>query len=344
MVDIRFHPFAGTMPLESLLLGAGHPELVPGDTLEQIQVTGVDELAHAGPGHIALAANRKYAAALSETKAGVVVIGRALRDKVPAGTLALVADDPHGAFADILDHLYPDDTRAILRKLTDEAGATPVLEADVVISPGAVIGRGAEIGAGTIIGPNAVIGAGVAIGRNAVIGANVTIECSYIGNNVVVHSGARIGCEGFGWLDHGRTNRKIPQLGRVIVQDRVEIGANSTIDRGALGDTVIGEGTKIDNLVQIGHNCQIGRNCLVAAMSGLSGTTNLDDGVLMGGGTGTSGHLTIGAGTVVHGRAAVTKDWPAGSKIAGAPAQDIRDFWRETAALRRLTKGEESES
>jgi len=344
MVDIRFHPFVGVMRLEPLLLGAGHPELVPSDALEQIEIAGAEELANAGPAHIALASNRKYAEALVATEAGVVVIGKALRDKVPVGTIALVADDPHGVFADILDYLYPDDTRAILRKVSDETGAEPIIEADAVISPGAVIGRGAEIGAGCVIGPNAVIGAGVAIGRGSIIGANVTVECAYIGNNVVVHSGARIGCEGFGWLDHGHGNRKIPQLGRVIVQDRVEIGANSTIDRGALGDTVIGEGTKIDNLVQIGHNCQIGRNCLVAAMSGLSGTTTLGDGVLMGGGTGTSGHLSIGAGSVVHGRAAVTKDWPAGSKIAGAPAQEIRDFWRETAALRRLTKGDESES
>ena len=144
----------------------------------------------------------------------------------------------------------------------------------------------------------------------------------------------------FGWLDFGQSNRKIPQLGRVVIQDRVEIGANSTIDRGALGDTVLGEGSKIDNLVQIGHNCRIGRNCLIAAMSGLSGSTIVGDGVLMGGGVGTSGHLSIGAGSVIHGRAAVTKDWPAGSKLAGAPAQDIRDFWRELAVVRKLSKGE----
>src|SRR5690606_13582488 len=154
-------------------------------------------------------------------------------------------------------------------------------------------------------------------------------DCAYLGNNVVVHAGARIGSEGFGWLDLGRSNRKIPQLGRVIVQDGVEIGANTTIDRGALGDTVIGEGTKIDNLVQIGHNCHLGRNCLIAAQSGLSGSTVLEDGVLMGGGVGTAGHLTIGRGSVVHGRAAVTKSWPANSKLIGAPAQDIKDFWRE---------------
>jgi UDP-3-O-[3-hydroxymyristoyl] glucosamine N-acyltransferase len=203
-----------------------------------------------------------------------------------------------------------------------------------------VLGQGVEIGRNSVIGANTVIGAGVAIGRNVTIASNCTIDCSYIGNDVVIHAGARIGCEGFGWLDFGRSNRKIPQLGRVIVQDKVEIGANTTIDRGALGDTVIGEGTKIDNLVQIGHNCRIGRYCLIAGQAGLSGSTILEDGVLMGGGAGTSGHLTIGAGTIVRGRAAVATDIPAGSDVAGAPAHNFRDFWREVATLRRLSKGE----
>lgn len=341
MVDTRFHPFSGPVFLEALLVSAGHGDLLPGDLLEPVEISGAAELETAQQGHIALAANRKYAGALAGTGAGVVIIGNALRDSVPPGVIAVVPDNPHGVFTDILNTLYPDDHRSLARLTAGAGGAEPALEDGVVVGPNAVFGPGVEIGANTIIGPNAVIGAGVAIGRGAIIGANVTIECAYLGNDVVVHSGARIGTEGFGWLDHGRGNRKIPQLGRVIVQDRVEIGANATIDRGALGDTVIGEGTKIDNLVQIGHNCRIGRNCLIAATSGLSGSTELGDGVLMGGGSGTSGHLKIGAGSVVHGRAAVTKDWPAGSKLAGAPAQDIKDFWRETAALRRLTKGDE---
>jgi UDP-3-O-[3-hydroxymyristoyl] glucosamine N-acyltransferase len=217
-----------------------------------------------------------------------------------------------------------------------------VVEEGVVLGPNVVLGEGVEIGRGTTIGANTVIGPGVAIGRNCIIASNVTIDCAFLGSNVVVHPGARIGTEGFGWLDHARSNRKIPQLGRVIVQDDVEIGANSTIDRGALGDTVIGEGTKIDNLVQIGHNCRIGRYCLIAAQSGLSGSTVLEDGVLMAGGTGTGGHLTIGAGSVVYGRAGVSKSWPAGSKLFGAPARDIKEYWRETAMLRRLmNKGEQ---
>lgn len=339
MVDTRFHRFAGTSTIGAILTSLGRGDLLPGIGNADLPVEGVTELDLAGPGDLALAAHTNYVEELRATAAGVVVVLPALRDMVPARSLAIAVDKPHQLFADILDHLYPSNTRAIIAAGREDLGA-PVLERDVSIGSNVVVGPGVEIGRGTIIGANTVIGAGVTIGRNCTIAANCTIDCAHIGNDVVIHSGVRIGTEGFGWLDFGQSNRKVPQLGRVLIQDRVEIGANSTIDRGALGDTMIGEDTKIDNLVQIGHNCKIGRACLIAAMSGLSGSTIVEDGVLMGGGVGTSGHLTIGAGSVVHGRAAVTKNWPPGSKLAGAPAQDIRDFWREIATMRKLSKGD----
>jgi UDP-3-O-[3-hydroxymyristoyl] glucosamine N-acyltransferase len=270
-----------------------------------------------------------------------VIVSSALRDAVPDSAIAIVAERPHDVFTDLLNEMFPGDTRAVVAAGSIAREVEPLIEENVLIGANVVLGSGVEIGRGTVIGPNTVIGAGVTIGRNGIIGSNVSIDCAHLGNNVVLHAGVRIGTEGFGWLEFGRNNRKVPQLGRVIIQDSVEIGANSTIDRGALGDTMIGEGTKIDNLVQIGHNCRIGRHCLIAATTGLSGSTILGDGVLLGGGVGTSGHLSIGAGTTVYGRAAVTKDWPAGSKLAGAPAQDIRDFWKELAMLRRLSKGEQ---
>ncbi|QYO78487.1 UDP-3-O-(3-hydroxymyristoyl)glucosamine N-acyltransferase [Devosia salina] len=339
MVDTRFHRFAGPLTLSALLVQLGRADLV--DTLSggDPVISGVAELDLAEPGDLVLAAQPSYIEELRRTAAGAVLVAPALRDAVPAGCVAVMVDKPHNLFADILDALYPASTRSIIAAGREDLGA-PVFERDVTLGTNVVIGAGVEIGRGTVIGANTVIGAGVTIGRNCVIAANCTIDCAHLGNDVVIHSGARIGTEGFGWLDFGQSNRKIPQLGRVIIQDRVEIGANSTIDRGALGDTVLGEGTKVDNLVQIGHNCRIGRYCLIAAMSGLSGSTIVGDGVLMGGGVGTSGHLSIGAGSVIHGRAAVTKDWPAGSKLAGAPAQDIRDFWRELAVVRKLSKGE----
>lgn len=339
MVDTRFHRFSGTIAIGDLLAKVGRPDLVSAVSEPERLISGVNELELAGPGDLVLAAQPSYAAALRASAAGVVIVSKNLVDDVPSGMVGILAEKPHPLFADILDFLYPDSTRSVLAGVREDMGA-PIFERDVTIGSNVVIGTGVEIGRGTIIGANTVIGPGVTIGRNCVIAANTTIDCAHIGNDVVIHSGARLGTEGFGWLDFGRTNRKIPQLGRVIIQDKVEIGANSTIDRGALGDTVVGEGTKVDNLVQIGHNCRIGRYCIIAAMSGLSGSTIVEDGVLLGGGSGTSGHLTIGAGSVIHGRAAVTKDWPAGSKLAGAPAQDIKDFWRELAIMRKLSKEE----
>lgn len=339
MVDTRFHPNAGPFPLNTMLVAIG-AERAADERAESLTVVGAAELDTATPGDVALAAHNDYRDALRATGAGVVVVSQALLDDVPPTAVAVVAKAPQALFSDLLQLLYPGNTRAVF-KAGFGGNAEAFLEDDVVLGPNVVLGPGVEIGQGTVIGANTVIGTGVTIGRNCLIAANVTIDCAHIGNNVVLHSGVRIGTEGFGWTDFGRKNSKVPQLGRVIVQDHVEIGANSTIDRGALGDTVIGEHTKIDNLVQIGHNCRIGRACLIAGTSGLAGSTVLGDGVLMGGGVGTAGHLTIGAGSVVHGRAAVTKDWAPGSKLAGAPAQDIRDFWKEIATVRRLTKGDQ---
>lgn len=335
MVDIRFHQFAGSRSLSSLLAAIELASEIDGDGP---LIEGAEELHLAGPGHIALAAHIEYRPALQATTAGVVIVSKELAADVPAGVIPVVAPNPHVAFAAMLEQLYPQNTRGTIAALLGPYEALPYTENDVRIGPGVVLGPGVEIGRGTIIGPNTVIGAGVTIGRNCVIGSNVTIECAHVGNSVVLHSGARIGSEGFGWLEHGRNNRKIPQLGRVILQDRVEIGANSTVDRGALGDTVIGEGTKIDNLVQIGHNCRIGRNCLIAAMCGLAGRTILEDSVLFGASAASAGHLTIGFGSVLAAGTAVTKSFPPGSRLAGAPGQDARYWRREVATLRRLSR------
>ncbi len=339
MVDTRFHQFAGARTLGSLLATL---ELAADLEGEGPMIEGVEELHLAGPGHIALAAHAEYRPALRSTGASAVIVSDALADDVPAGAVRVVAKDPHMAFVGLLEQLYPHSTRNTVMALLGPYDTLPYTENDVRIGPGVVLGPGVEIGRGSVIGPNTVIGAGVTIGRNATIGSNCSIECAHLGNGVVLHPGARIGTEGFGWLDHGRSNRKIPQLGRVIVQDRVEVGANTTIDRGALGDTVIGEGTKIDNLVQIGHNCRIGRNCLLAGMVGLAGSTVIEDSVMMGGRASTSGHLTIGTGSIVLALAFVTKDLPPGSRVGGSPAQDVHAWRRETAALRQMSKGKKS--
>ncbi|HVY52781.1 MAG TPA: UDP-3-O-(3-hydroxymyristoyl)glucosamine N-acyltransferase [Devosia sp.] len=339
MVDTRFHSFAGPMTLGALLSAAGLTAEFDG---EGPIIGGAEELALAGPEHISLAGQPEYREALRATAAAAVIVSADLQADVPRGTIGIVAANPHLAFVELLDRLYPQSTRGTVMGLMGPHENLPFTENDVRLGPGVVLGPGVEIGRGTVVGPNTVIGAGVTIGRNCTIGSNCSIECAHLGNGVVLHAGARIGSEGFGWLDHGRSNRKIPQLGRVIIQDRVEIGANSTVDRGALGDTVIGEGTKIDNLVQIGHNCRIGRNCLLAGMSGLAGSTVLEDSVMLGACANTTGHLTIGRGSVLAARATATKSFPPGSRIAGFPAIEAGAWRREVATLRRLSKRSES--
>jgi UDP-3-O-[3-hydroxymyristoyl] glucosamine N-acyltransferase len=338
MVDTRFHVTAGPSPLGALLGALAGPAGLD-EAAASLVIEGADELATAGPSHLALAAHKDYLDDLKATSAGAVIVAAALRESVPEGSVAIVVERPHEVFAGLLGQLYPASTRGGIGGVNGAAGA-PLLEEGVVLGPNVVLGANVEIGRNTVIGANTVIGSGVTIGRNCIIASNCTIDCAHIGNNVVVQAGVRIGTEGFGWLGFGVSNRKIPQLGRVIVQEDVEIGANTTIDRGALGDTVIGQGTKIDNLVQIGHNCRLGRYCLIAGQSGLSGSTVLEDGVLFGGNAATSGHITIGARSTVRARAGVMNNLPPGSDVAGAPAQNIRDFWRELATLRRLSKGE----
>ncbi len=327
------------MPL-GVLLGVLESSSGLDGAASSLTIEGADELLTAGPAELALAAHKDYVEDLRLTGAGAVIVSAALRDAVPTGCVAVVVERPHEVFAGLLAQLYPAGTRGGIGGVSPSARAA-LLEEGVVLGPNVVIGHNVEIGRNTVIGGNTVIGNGVTIGRNCTIASNCTIDCAYIGNNVVIQSGVRVGTEGFGWLDFGTSNRKIPQLGRVIVQEDVEIGANTTIDRGALGDTVIGQGTKIDNLVQIGHNCRIGRYCLIAGQSGLSGSTIVEDGVLFGGNAATSGHITIGARSIVRARAGVMSDVPPGSDVAGAPAQNIRDFWRELATLRRLSKGKQ---
>lgn len=342
MVDIRFHAPTDPATLGLLLDAVGFGTLLTDARERALVVTGADELVTAGPQHVALAAHRDYLGDLAGTGAGAVIVSPALRDAVPASAIAVVSPKPHELFVELLHRLYPADTRMVLGAGRDAGVHADLVESGVVLGANVVIGRGVEIGSGTIIGANSVIGAGVAIGRDCIIGANCSIDCAYLGNRVVLQPGARIGTEGFGWLDFTRTNRKIPQLGRVILQDGVEVGANSTIDRGALGDTVIGDGTKIDNLVQIGHNCRIGRNCLLAAFVGLSGSTVVEDGVMFGGGAATSGHITVGQGSVIYAWAGVTKDVPPGSHVAGFPGEDVRAWRRGLVSLRRLADKDKS--
>ena len=310
-----------------------------------ITITGVAPLDLAGPGDLAFIENTRYVDQLGETKASACLCSPKYADRVPADVVAVVVDRPYVAFAEITGRLYPramrpegffDDATGISDRAIVHESAR--LEADVTVEPGAIVGAGAEIGSGSVVCANAVIGAGVRIGRNCSIGASAVLQYALIGNNVIVHPGVKIGQDGFGFAMGPAGHRKVPQIGRVIVQDNVEIGANSTIDRGTNRDTIVGEGTKIDNQVQIAHNVVIGRHCVIVAMAGISGSTVLEDYAVLAGKSGVAGHLRVGTGAQVAGGSNVANDVPAGERWIGTPAKPIREFMREARVLRGLAE------
>jgi UDP-3-O-[3-hydroxymyristoyl] glucosamine N-acyltransferase len=316
-------------------------DLAPGADGER-QVREIVPLDVAGPDDLSYCDSPRYAALMERTRAGLVLTSRRFAARVPAGTHAVVCADPYRAYAACLATLHA----AALRpaSLFETDGISPGamvhpsarLEAGVVVDPGAVIGPRAEIGRGTVIGSAAVIGADCRIGRHCSIGPQVSIQFALIGNDVIVHAGARIGQDGFGFVMGREGHAKVPQVGRVIIQDKVEIGANTTVDRGATRDTVIGEGTKIDNQVQVAHNVRIGRHCVIVAQVGIAGSVVLEDHVVLGGQVGVAGHLTLGAGCQIAASSDVATDVPAGVKWGGTPARPMRDWMRDIVTVQRL--------
>ena len=327
-----------------------------------ITISAAAPLEDALPGSVAFIDNRKYAKHLATTKASAVICEQRYVADLPPGTAGLVHDQPYRAYAAALDLIYP--TAAKPAPVTGETGVSPKahigdgveLEDDVIVEPGAVIGRGAAIGSGSRILANAVIGENVQIGRNSVIGVSASVTHAYIGDGVIIHAGVRIGQDGFGFAMGPQGHRKVAQIGRVIIQDKVEIGANSTIDRGSNRDTVIGEGSKIDNLVQIGHNVMIGRHCIVVGLAGIAGSATLGDYVVIAGQVGIGGHTTVGTGAQVGGGAGThtdiaagekvigypampVKDWVAGEKVIGYPAMPVKDWVRLNMKLKAMISG-----
>src|SRR4051812_588269 len=314
-----------------------------GSALER-RISGVAALDRAGPRDLAFLQKPKYATAFATTRAGICLTTARFAEDAPPHVAVLVTPAPYRAFVAVAQALYPAALRpsSLFDASASAAGAhvhpTARLESGVVIDPAAVIGPRAEIGSGTTIAPTAVIGPHVRIGRDCVIGAGATIVHALIGDHVVIHAGARIGQDGFGYLPGPRGHGKVPQVGRVIIQDGVEIGANATIDRGAIRDTVIGEGTKIDNLVQIAHNVEIGRHCVLASQTGISGSVTVGDFVMMGGKVGIADNVTIGSGAMLAAGSGVMSHVPAGAKWGGSPAGPAREWLKGIAAVRRLAR------
>lgn len=336
MADPRFFSTSGPFTVAEIasrtnseIGGKGNADLL----LEE-----VGPLDTAGPGTLSFLENRKYTHSFECSLAGAVFVQPELAGCAPSAMTLLLTRTPYKAYAIAASLFHP------------EAGFVPSVAPTAAVDASARIGEGcrighnvvieaeAEIGAHCRIDANTVIGPGVAIGAHCWIGANATVSHALIGHHVRLYPGVRIGQDGFGFAPDEDGLLKIPQLGRVIVGDHVEIGANSTIDRGAGPDTIIGSGTVIDNLVQIGHNAVVGRGCILVAQTGISGSTRLGDYVQIGGQGGLAGHLEIGKGARIAAKSGVMRDVAAGETVCGHPAIPIAEFFRQVAAIHRLTR------
>jgi UDP-3-O-[3-hydroxymyristoyl] glucosamine N-acyltransferase len=308
--------------------------------LGSTEISAIASASEGREGSLIFIESKRLAAHLHGTRASAVLCRNEIAGQVPDGVAVLVTERPQLAFATAARLLFPPAMKPV--PVTGETGISKaahvsesaLLEDGVIVEAGAVIGAGASVGRGTVIAPGAVIGPNCQIGRDGYVGPGSSIICALLGDRVIVHGGVRIGQDGFGYVAGDAGLEKLPQLGRVVVQDDVEIGANTTIDRGAIADTVIGQGTKIDNLVQIAHNVRIGRYCLIAGQCGISGSVVLGDFVALGGGAGLKDHVTIGSGAQIAAAAGVMNDIPPGSKWAGSPARPYREFFRQVTALR----------
>ncbi len=336
MADARFFEVAGPLTLRQLCQIAD-AELGPGSDPEQT-CSDVAPLETAGPSDVSFLDNKRYLEAFANSRAGACVLEPAYADRAPEGMGLLLSPKPYRAYALIARAFYPEPPGS--GEIHDTAVIDPTarIGEGVTIGPYAVIGREAEIGDACQIGANAVIGAGVLIGERSWIGPGASMSHCLVGKRCQIHAGVRLGNRGFGFTLDPEGYLDVPQLGRVIIEDDVEIGANSTVDRGAGPDTVIGAGSKIDNLVQIGHNVQIGRGCVLVAQSGVAGSSKLDDYVMLGAQGGIAGHLSIGKGAQIAAQSGVMRDVAPGASVCGAPAIPIREFFRLVSIWQRQLK------
>jgi UDP-3-O-[3-hydroxymyristoyl] glucosamine N-acyltransferase len=309
------------------LVGGADPEL-----------TGVAPLDRAGPDDLTFLAHPRYLGYVASSGAAVILVARSLRDRIAADRPLLVVDDVHRALARILPELYPPDPTPSGIHPTAIVGRGVDIGDGVSVGAYVVLGDGARLGPGAVIGPHCVLGVGVDVGAAARLHAHVTLYSGVrVGDRSVLHSGVRIGVDGFGYAFENGAHRKVPQVGRCVIGNDVEIGANTTIDRGSVGSTEIGDGVKIDNLVHIAHNVRIGDHCVIVAQVGVAGSTTIGRFVTLAGQAGIPGHISIGDGATIAAQAGVFGDVPAGATYSGYPARPHRESLRAQAGLARLS-------
>jgi UDP-3-O-[3-hydroxymyristoyl] glucosamine N-acyltransferase len=334
--DPRFFRRAGPHTLAAVVDAAG----VEGDLAEapprRLMLHRIAPLATATDTDVSFCLNnRKYLPMLAATQAAAVIVHRDMQHRVPDSAVAIVTSDPLVAWSKVAALFHPAPPLHPGIHPSAVIAASAKIDPTTEVGPLVVIGENVVIGPRGRIAPLVVIGDGVEIGRDVRIGANASVSHSLIGDRVYIYPGARLGQDGFGFAITPDGFHTVPQLGRVLIGDDVEVGANTTIDRGTLEDTVIGAGTRIDNLVQIGHNVQVGRACVIVAQAGISGSTILEDQVVLAGQAGVAGHLRIGTGSRIGAKAGVMADVPPRSDLLGVPAQPVKTFFKEVATIRR---------
>ncbi|MCE3233192.1 MAG: UDP-3-O-[3-hydroxymyristoyl] glucosamine N-acyltransferase [Rickettsiaceae bacterium] len=340
MPDLDFFNTISPLDLEEVAAIGGCKIHAAGNVKKLHGVAPIDS---ATANDLTFLSNQKYASSLKNSKAGACILNEANISKAPDGMAMLVSKNPYASYAKIAAKFYPDDERNGEISPAAFIDSSASIGKNCTIEAGAFIGKNVKIGNNTYIASGAYLNKGVKIGNNCTISHNVTLSHTIIGNNVLLHPGVRIGQDGFGFATENGVHIKVPQLGRVIIEDYVEIGANTCIDRGAGPDTVIGQGTQIDNLVQIGHNVKTGKGCVIVSQAGISGSTKLGDYVILGGQVGVAGHLNIGSMVNIAAKSGVAQDIEPKQIIGGYPAVPIRQWHRQSISLAKLAKGKDKE-
>jgi UDP-3-O-[3-hydroxymyristoyl] glucosamine N-acyltransferase len=336
MPDARFFNRAGPFSLGEIAALVGAEPVGAGDVA--IPIHDIAPLDSAEAGDISVFTDTRYLDALVGSRAGAIIINRKLAHHAGAASRLVYVANPRLAYAQAGLLFYPQPALEAGIDASARVHASARIGAGSRIEAGAIVGRGVEIGEGCLISYNAVIGDGVQIGDQCRIGANSSVSHAVIGCRVEIETNVTVGSQGFGFVPNGRGLTRMLQLGRVMIEDDVQIGANCAIDRGATGDTVIGAGSVLDNLVHIAHNVTLGRHCVVCAQVGIAGSTSVGDGVMIGGQSGVSDHLTVGAGANIAAKSGVIRNVEASGVVGGYPALAIKDWHRQTIAIARLTK------